>query len=80
MQKYSSVRILALALISLVALSAFIGIIAGFTYSGKSYYNPGSRKITMDDIFNGTFYPSGAEVNWVPEGMCAEIINDCKVE
>lgn len=68
LQKSSSVRILALVLISLVALSAVIGIIAGFTYSGKSYYTPGTRKITMDDIFNGTFYPSWAEVNWVAEG------------
>jgi hypothetical protein len=34
----------------------------------------------MDDIFNGTFYPFGAEVNWVPEGMCGEIIRACKVE
>lgn len=34
----------------------------------------------MDDVFNGTFYASGAEVNWVPEGMCAEIIKACKVE
>ena len=80
LQKYSSVRILALALISLVALSAFIGIIAGFTYTGKSYYTPGSRKITMDALFNGTFYASGAEVNWVPEGMCGEIIKACKIE
>ena len=31
----------------------------------------------MDDIFNGTFFAAGAEVNWVPEGMCGEIIKAC---
>ena len=34
----------------------------------------------MDDIFNGTFYASGADVNWVPEGMCGEISKACNDE
>ena len=70
LQKSSSTRILAIVLISLVSLAALIGIIAGFTYSGTSYHTPGMRRITMDDIFNGTFHAAKAQVNWVPEGMC----------
>ncbi|KAF8815432.1 hypothetical protein BYT27DRAFT_7194435 [Phlegmacium glaucopus] len=65
--KYASVRVLAMVLMSLVALAAFIGIIAGLSYDGKSYRTPGVRKITMDNIFNGTFTPSAAQVNWVAE-------------
>ena len=34
----------------------------------------------MDHMFNGTFAAAGADVNWVPEGMCREIIKACKVE
>lgn len=54
--------------------------VAGFTYSGKSYLIQGTRKITMDDIFDGTFAASGAEVNWVPEGMCGGQIKTHRVE
>jgi dipeptidyl aminopeptidase B len=69
LQKSSAIRILAVVLVSLVALSAFIGIFAGFTYSGTSYHTPGTRKITMDDVFGGKFFPKGAQVNWIAEGM-----------
>ena len=59
---------LAIVLISLVALSAIIGIVAGFTYSGAPYHTPGQKKITMDHVFNGTFYPNRPALNWVAEG------------
>ncbi|PPQ68381.1 hypothetical protein CVT25_007919 [Psilocybe cyanescens] len=66
-KKHSSVRLLAIILISLVSLAALIGVIAGFAYSGKSYITPGRRRITMDHIFNGTFWPRQPELNWVAE-------------
>ncbi|KAF8159267.1 dipeptidyl aminopeptidase [Crassisporium funariophilum] len=66
-QKHSSMRFLAIVLISLVSLSAVIGIIAGFTYSGQSYHIPGMRRITMDHLFNGTFWAHPVNLNWVAE-------------
>ncbi len=61
-------RLLAIILISLVSLAAVIGVIAGFTYSGTSYRTPGRQRITMDHIFNGTFYSNQPDLNWVAEG------------
>ncbi|KDR80915.1 hypothetical protein GALMADRAFT_241446 [Galerina marginata CBS 339.88] len=63
----SSVRILAIALISLVVLAAIIGVVAGFAYSGTSYLTPGRRRITMDHVFNGTFYAAQPDLNWIAE-------------
>lgn len=61
-------RLLAIILISLVSLAAVIGVVAGFTYSGSSYRTPGQQRITMDHIFNGTFWASQPDLNWVAEG------------
>lgn len=69
MQNRASVRALAIILVSLVSLAGVIGVIAGFAYSGTSYRTPGQQRITMDHIFNGTFYSSQPDLNWVAEGM-----------
>jgi dipeptidyl aminopeptidase len=70
LQHVTSVRLLAIILISLVSLSAIIGIIAGFMYQGTAYYHAaGQKHITMDHIFNGTFYAYQPSVNWVAEGI-----------
>ncbi|KAF7303130.1 hypothetical protein MKEN_01276700 [Mycena kentingensis (nom. inval.)] len=63
----SSTRLLVIALASLVALSGIIGIIAAHSYVGKTYRAPGIRKITMDHVFNGTFYVERRNLDWVPE-------------
>jgi len=60
---------LAIVLITLVALSGIIGIVAGFTYSGAPYHAQGQKKISMDHIFNGTFYANRPLLNWVAEGQ-----------
>ena len=61
-------RLLAIILVFLISLAAVIGVIAGFAYSGTSYRTPGQQRITMDHIFNGTFYSSQPDLNWVAEG------------
>ncbi|KAF9482998.1 hypothetical protein BDN70DRAFT_874224 [Pholiota conissans] len=61
------VRLLAILLVALVLLATLIGIIAGFAYSGTSYRTPGQQRITMDHIFNGTFWASQPDLNWVAE-------------
>ena len=54
----------------LIGIAAAIGIFGAFTYAGTSYRRVvGARKITMDHIFNGTFYAQGHHLNWVPEGL-----------
>ncbi|KAF7322541.1 hypothetical protein HMN09_00032600 [Mycena chlorophos] len=63
----SSLRLLVIALASLVALSGIIGIIAAHSYVGTTYRAPGIAKITMDHVFNGTFSPDRKSVDWVPE-------------
>ncbi|KAJ7230529.1 dipeptidyl aminopeptidase [Mycena pura] len=63
----TSLRLLVIALASLVALSGIIGIIAAHSYVGTTYRAPGVRKITMNHIFNGTFIPEKRSLDWVPE-------------
>jgi dipeptidyl aminopeptidase B len=46
-----------------------IGVFAARSYTHASYYHlPGVQHITMDHIFNGTFYAQTKDLNWVPEG------------
>lgn len=70
-------RYLAFGLVVLVSLSAIIGMVAAFTYSGaSSYHAPGVKKITMDHVFNGTFAIESETLRWVPEGrhiLCYEV-------
>ncbi|KAJ7074230.1 dipeptidyl aminopeptidase [Mycena amicta] len=63
----TSLRLLVIALASLVALSGIIGIIAAHSYVGTTYRAPGIGKITMDHVFNGTFSPDRRGLDWVPE-------------
>ncbi|KAJ7598829.1 dipeptidyl aminopeptidase [Mycena floridula] len=63
----SSLRFLVLTLAGLLTLSALIGIIAAHTYAGVTYRAPGSLRITMDHIFNGTFAVQRRSLEWVPE-------------
>ncbi|KAJ7849979.1 dipeptidyl aminopeptidase [Mycena olivaceomarginata] len=63
----SSLRLLIIALASLVALSGIIGIIAAHSYVGTVYHAPGVKKISMDHVFNGTFGVDRRSLAWVPE-------------
>lgn len=50
-------------------MAIVIGIIAAHTYTGTTFSRiHGSRHITMDHVFNGTFYARTASLRWVPEG------------
>ncbi|KAH7910473.1 dipeptidyl aminopeptidase [Hygrophoropsis aurantiaca] len=61
-------RWLVISLASLVLLSAAIGIIAATTlYNGKTYRAPGAQKISLEHVFNGTFWPEQNGLHWVPE-------------
>ncbi|KIY51898.1 hypothetical protein FISHEDRAFT_70393 [Fistulina hepatica ATCC 64428] len=68
-KRASSLRVLVIILASLVGAAALIGIVASLTYTGGSglYHAPGTRKITMEHIFNGTFSPEHVSLHWVKE-------------
>ncbi|KAJ3759110.1 dipeptidyl aminopeptidase [Lentinula raphanica] len=66
-KRASNIRFLITTLIILVVLCGIIGIIAAHTYVGTVYRLPGTRKITMDHIFNGTFGAERSVISWVPE-------------
>jgi hypothetical protein len=66
------VRFVALCLMSLLGLVVVVGIFAGFS-SGNSYRTRGSKHITMDHLFNGTFGVERKSLNWVPEGASVRI-------
>ena len=42
--------------------------LAAFSYTGTSYRVRGTKHITMDHIFNGTFGAQSQTLRWVPEG------------
>ncbi|KAF5379515.1 hypothetical protein D9615_006521 [Tricholomella constricta] len=63
----SSFRFFAIVLALLLLLSAAVGIWAARSYRGVAQHGPGTKKLTMDHIFNGTFAPEKKAVNWVPE-------------
>ncbi|KAJ4474941.1 dipeptidyl aminopeptidase [Lentinula aciculospora] len=66
-KRASNIRFLVTTLVVLVVLCGIIGIIAAQTYVGTVYHIPGTRKITMDHIFNGTFTAERSSISWVPE-------------
>jgi hypothetical protein len=57
-----------ISLAALVCLAGLIGIIAASAYSG-AVARHGSQKITMNHVFNGTFYAESHELQWAPQGM-----------
>jgi dipeptidyl aminopeptidase len=75
-QKNTSVRLLAILLVSLVLLATLIGVLAGFAYSGTSFRSPGQQRITMDHVFNGTFWARRPDLNWVAEGNAHYIVGN----
>lgn len=62
-------RLFATILIAVILLSGAVGLIAARTYRGVLQHRAGSRKITIDHIFNGTFASERRSINWVPEGV-----------
>ncbi|KAG6885763.1 hypothetical protein C0993_010275 [Termitomyces sp. T159_Od127] len=64
---FSSHRLLGVILFIIILGASFIGYSAARSYKAVVSYHTGSRKITMDHIFNGTFGVDRKSVNWVPE-------------
>jgi len=69
LQKHSSIRILGYTIVALVTFAGIIGVVASFMYSETSSLSVGRRRLTMDHVFNGTFYASQPDLNWVAEGV-----------
>jgi len=63
----ASLRFLVISLVSLVTMAAVIGIFAARSYTGTPYRIHGTRHITMDHVFNGTFSAKRESILWVPE-------------
>ncbi|PCH36456.1 dipeptidyl aminopeptidase [Wolfiporia cocos MD-104 SS10] len=63
----TSLRFLIVALVALVSMAGVIGILAARSYTGTPYRVHGTKHITMDHVFNGTFYARRESVMWVPE-------------
>ncbi|KAK0215051.1 dipeptidyl aminopeptidase [Armillaria fumosa] len=65
--KRTSLRFLVVTLGVLVGMAALIGVIAAHTYVGTVYRLPGVRKLTMEHVFNGTFWAAERRLAWVGE-------------
>lgn len=65
--RFVSLRFLAITIGSLLGLSVVIGFFAASTYGGTLYRAPGSERITMDHVFNGTFSADRGGIEWVKE-------------
>ena len=64
-----SKRVLA-ALIGVLVLAGLIGAFAGTVYSVPNHLvKSGTKHISMDHIFNGTFAVTTKTLNWVKEGQ-----------
>ncbi|KAF9814328.1 hypothetical protein IEO21_05171 [Rhodonia placenta] len=55
------------SLVTLVTLAAVIGIFAARSYTGTPFRIHGTKHITMDHVFNGTFSARREGILWVPE-------------
>lgn len=61
-------NILAL-LVAIIAFAAVVGVLAASGYSVPSFSSKGGTKhITMDHVFNGTFNAYSKQIDWVKEG------------
>ncbi|KAJ2927846.1 hypothetical protein H1R20_g9258, partial [Candolleomyces eurysporus] len=65
-QNKTPLRLLAIGIACLVGIACVIGVMAAMTYRMPEYQTRG-LPITMDHIFNGTFYPERTSLHWVPE-------------
>lgn len=53
----------------MMSCSGGIGLFAAKSYTHAGYYHqPGTKHITMDHLFNGTFSAQTRSLHWVPEG------------
>lgn len=51
-----------------------IGIFAAHTYTGTSFaIVRGLKPLTMDHVFNGTFYAQHSSLRWVKEGKESDL-------
>lgn len=66
-QRSSSLRCLVLCLVVLVSTAAIIGLFAAFSYTGTSYQIRGTKHISIDHVFNGTFSAYRKGVRWIAQ-------------
>ncbi|KIY32640.1 dipeptidyl aminopeptidase [Cryptococcus gattii E566] len=60
-------KILAL-LVAIIAFAGIVGVLAASGYSVPAFSNKGGTKhITMDHVFNGTFNPYSRQIDWVTQ-------------
>ncbi|KAG8917493.1 hypothetical protein FRC00_013547, partial [Tulasnella sp. 408] len=65
-------KALLISLAALIFLAAMIGVLAAYSYSGSNFLATGRKPLTMDHVFNGTFYADRTSLDWVAEGERAE--------
>ncbi|KZT07170.1 dipeptidyl aminopeptidase [Laetiporus sulphureus 93-53] len=63
----SSLIFLVVSLVLLVGTAGVIGVFAARSYTGTPFRIQGTKHITMDHIFNGTFSTKCESILWVPE-------------
>ncbi|KAG9042892.1 hypothetical protein FS837_010276 [Tulasnella sp. UAMH 9824] len=60
-------KALLISLAALILLASMIGVLAAYSYSGSNFLAVGRKPLTMDHIFNGTFYADRTSLDWVAE-------------
>ncbi|KAG8898892.1 hypothetical protein FRC01_010730, partial [Tulasnella sp. 417] len=60
-------KFLLLSLVALILLATMIGVLAAYSYSGSNFRATGRKPLTMDHVFNGTFYVERTSLDWVAE-------------
>ncbi|KAI0794726.1 dipeptidyl aminopeptidase [Fomes fomentarius] len=63
----ASLKVLVIALGTLVSVAIVIGIFAAQTYTGTAFRIQGVQHLTLDHVFNGTFSAERQDIHWVPE-------------
>ncbi|KAL0945664.1 hypothetical protein HGRIS_014816 [Hohenbuehelia grisea] len=82
----ASIQLLVASVVTLVALTAIVGLAVGITYNGaiitrhegaaivgivardaSSAQALETKKISIDDVFNGTLRAESASINWIPQ-------------
>ncbi|KIM34094.1 hypothetical protein M408DRAFT_325611 [Serendipita vermifera MAFF 305830] len=52
---------------AILLCATLIGIVAARSYNGEKFRIKGRKHLTMDTVFNGTFYSMHTTVHWVPQ-------------
>ncbi|TCD69053.1 hypothetical protein EIP91_008951 [Steccherinum ochraceum] len=66
-KRNSSLRCLIFCLVGLTSTAAIIGLFAALSFTGTAFRIVGTKHITIDHVFNGTFSSHSKSIRWVPE-------------